>query len=70
MITVLKETPMTLYGNDFMEVLVHDDNIIDCTCCDLCLYRDFEEWIDAGAICRDVHGCTTDSRNYFIKKPL
>lgn len=70
MIKVLKETPMTFHGEDCMEVLVQDDCILKCTCCDLCCYSDFEDWIDAQATCMDVHGCTPDSRNYFITKPL
>lgn len=70
MITIIKKTPITFNGVDCMEVLVHDDNIVDCTCCDLCIYRDWDEWIDAQASCVDVHGCTSDSNTYFITEPL
>lgn len=70
MITVLKETPMTFHGKDCMEVLVHNDNLEFFTCCDLCIYKDYIEWIDFMASCMDVHGCGTDSRDYFIRKPL
>lgn len=70
MITIVKETPITFHGEDCMEVLVHDDCITDCTCCDLCMYRDFIDWIDVQASCMDVHGCTTDASKYFIAQPL
>lgn len=70
MITVLKETPITFNGEDCMEVLVQNDNLVDCTCCDLCCYRDFDLCIYIQASCMDVHGCTPDARRYFITKPL
>lgn len=70
MITVLKETPITLSGGDCMEVLVQDDNLVDCTCCDMCIYKFWTDWVDAAATCMDVHGCTPDARCYFITKPL
>lgn len=70
MITILKKTPATINGRDCMEVLVHDDNIMNCTCCDLCIYKTWDDWNGTFASCMDVHGCTTDVRNYFITQPL
>lgn len=70
MITILKETPITFNGEDCMEVLVQNDSLEDCGCCDLCMYKSWNDWIDSCATCMDVHECTTDDRNYFITKPL
>lgn len=70
MITIIKETPITFHGEDCMEVLVQDDAISDCTCCFLCMYRDYEINNETMASCMDVHECTTDCRKYYIKRPL
>ena len=70
MIKVLKKTLATINGRDCKELLVHNDAITSCSCCDLCCYRDWEEyvepWLDLYASCMDVHGCTPDSNTYFI----
>lgn len=70
MITIMKRTPATIDGRDCYELLVHDDAITDCTCCDLCIYKFWEEWVDALASCMDVHGCTQDANAYFITEDL
>lgn len=70
MITVLKETPITLDGEDCMEVLVNNDNIIDGTCCDLCIYNRWDYEIYHQCSCMDVHGCTWSPNTYFITRPL
>lgn len=70
MITVIKKTPITFKGEDCMEVMVHDDNIVDCTCCFLCMYRDFEIDNELMASCMEIHGCTVDCSNYFVKETL
>ena len=70
MITIVKKTPITFKGEDCMEVLVHDDNINDCRCCLLCMYRDFEIDNELMATCMDIHGCPADCSQYFIKQPL
>lgn len=70
MITILKKTPITFNGEDCMEVLVHDDNIVNCTCCDLCMYKNYPDWMNTDATCMDVHGCKPYSSTYFITQPL
>jgi hypothetical protein len=70
MITILKETPITFNGEDCLEVLVHDDNIVNDTPCGLCMYRDYMFNPDIMASCMDVHGCTICLNTYFITKPL
>ncbi len=66
MITVIKKTPATINGRDCYETLVHDDAIIACTCCDLCCYRDWNDYVEVMASCMDVHGCTPDANTYFL----
>lgn len=46
------------------------DAIFACTCCDLCCYRDWNEYVDVMASCMDVHGCTPDANTYFIAEQL
>lgn len=70
MITILKRTPATIDGRDCYELLVHDDNINDCTCCDLCIYKSWREWLDVIVCCTDAHGCTPDANTYFITEDL
>lgn len=70
MIKVLKETPVTAYGHDCLEQLVHDD---DCTynfVCDNCCYRDWRDYQETAADCCTVHGYTLDPNAYFILKSL
>lgn len=70
MIKILKRTPATINGRDCYELLVHDDAITDCTCCDLCIYRDWGDFYYYYACCMDVHGCTRDANTYFITEDL
>lgn len=70
MIKILKQTPATINGRGCNELLVHDDAITCCTCCDLCCYRDWIDYSDAMATCMDVHGCTPDANTYFLAEQL
>lgn len=70
MITILKETPATISGRDCYELLVHDDAITNCTCCDLCCYRDWWDYGEVYATCMDVHGCTPDANTYFLAEKI
>lgn len=65
MIKVLKETPITAFGRDCMEQLVHDDTIWCADACDYCYYRDWNGWEDCGASCCEVHGCHINEPTYF-----
>lgn len=70
MITILRKKPATINGRDCNEILVYDDAIIGCTCCDLCCYKDFNDYIDVPGSCMDVHGCTPDSFKYFLAEQI
>ena len=65
MITVLKETPVTAYGRDCMELLVQNDEMLGYDACDLCAYRGWNEYNETQANCVDVHGCTDLANVYF-----
>lgn len=66
MIKVLKETPVTAYGRDCLEQLVHDDDMHACVACELCAYRGWDGYVDGSADCCSVHGCTMDANTYFL----
>lgn len=70
MIKILKRTPATIDGRACLELLVHDDAIIACTCCDLCCYRIYDEYYHGYVSCMDVHGCTPDANTYFLAEQL
>ena len=81
MIKVLKEAIITLNGVDCRELLVKDYSLSDdivlnegvpqyTTCCDLCIYKDYEPKPELHASCVEVHGCTPNALCYFITKPL
>lgn len=81
MITILKEAIITLNGVDCKELLVRNDSLSDDpiynnshpyygTCCDLCIYKDYEPEPSLLATCMDIHGCTPNALTYFITKPL
>lgn len=70
MIKVLKQIPATMNGKDCNLLLVHNDALTSCTCCDLCCYRDWEEYTDVIKSCMDFNGCTPDANTYFIVEQL
>ena len=70
MITVLKETPVTAYGRDCIEQLVHDDDMHANVACELCAYRGWDDYAEGTADCCTVHGCTIDSDTYFLLSQL
>lgn len=65
MITVIKETPITVDGHDCMEQLVHNNDMSAFIACDLCAYRGWYDKTDTGCDCCTVHGCTLDPETYF-----
>lgn len=65
MITVIKETPITVDGSDCMEQLVHNNDMSNFIACELCAYRGWDGWGETMADCCTVHGCTTDPETYF-----
>ena len=63
---VLKRTPVTAFGRDCLELLVHDDDMHACVACELCAYRDWGAYQECAADCCTVHGCTIDANTYFL----
>ena len=70
MITILKESPITYDGVDYLEQLVRDSECAAGQACDLCFYKDYVPAIELIAGCADVHGCTLSNKTYFRIKPL
>lgn len=70
MITVIKETPITIDGQDCKEQLVHNDDMSAFIACDLCAYRRWDGWGGTSTDCCTVHGCTTDPETYFLLSQL
>lgn len=68
MITVIKETPITVNGHDCIEQLVHNDDLNDCTACDVCLYREWDDYLETLTDCNTVHDCTRDANTYYRLK--
>ena len=66
MITVLKETPVTAFGRDCLELLVHDDEMLGYEACDLCAYRGMNDYEETLASCNVVHECTCLPDVYFL----
>lgn len=66
MIKVLKRTPVTAFGRDCLEQLVHDDDMHACVACERCAYRDWSAYQECAADCCTVHGCTIDANTYFL----
>ena len=66
MIKVLKETPVTAYGRDCMELLVQDDEMHALVACELCAYRGWADYAECQADCCSVHGCSMDANTYFL----
>lgn len=66
MITVLKETPITVNGIDYCLQLVEDDTMWCGDVCPLCYYRDWNNFNECGASCCEVHGCHSAVPTYFI----
>lgn len=65
MITILKETPVTAFGRDCIEMLVKDSECWGTDCCDKCCYRGWYPTEDCDADCATVHGCGTSPFRYF-----
>lgn len=70
MITVLKETPITCDGVDYLEQLVSDSECGAGDACELCFYNGYVPTIELLADCASVHGCTLSYKTYFKVKPL
>lgn len=70
MITVIKETPITIDGQDCKEQLVHNDDMSAFIGCDLCAYRGWSGYNENQCDCCTVHGCTTDPETYFLLSQL
>lgn len=70
MITVIKETPVTIDGHDCLEQLVHNNDMSNLIACDLCAYRGWSDQRETQADCCTVCGCTTDPETYFILSEL
>lgn len=66
MITEIKRTPITYNGKDGWEILVSDTEPEEYDICDLCMYRDWDDWENCDASCIDVHGCLLSTFTYFI----
>lgn len=65
MITILKETPITIKGQDCILQLVSDNAIWVEDACEYCYYRDWADWSDCCAPCCIVHGCHSSEPTYF-----
>lgn len=70
MLTVLKETPITAYGRDCVELFVSDDEMQGMEACDLCAYRGWNDYQETQASCVDVHGCGYNANEYFLLKQM
>lgn len=58
---IIKQKPISINGEDCLELLVHDD-LLCVTPCEKCEYYDS----DLKLSCCDVHGCTQDINTYFV----
>lgn len=65
MITIIKETPITIDGVDYLEQLVKDNECWGIECCEKCYYRGWSLTEDGDYDCCTVHGCTTNPQTYF-----
>ena len=70
MIKILKTTPITLDGEDCLEVFILDTHFDGMDNCDACIYRDYGLVSDNPASCCEVHGCTMNQSTRFIRLPL
>ena len=70
MITILKETPITCDGADYLEQLVRDSECPAGEACNLCFYSGYEPSVELVADCAAVHGCTLSCKTYFKIKKL
>lgn len=64
--TVLKETPVTVNGHDYLKQLVHNDDMSALIACDLCVYRSWSGKNESQCDCCTAHGCTTDPETYYL----
>ena len=69
MITEKKRTPITWWGKDGWEILMEDDFPFEDDVCELCMYREWNDWEDCGVSCGIIHGCGVGQKTYFIFKP-
>lgn len=70
MITIIKETPITIDGVDYLEQLVKDSECFGFYCCGKCCYRDWTRDEELDVDCCDVHGCGLLSHRYFLIRQL
>lgn len=68
MITKLKRTPITWNGEDGWEILIRNVDPFLGDVCQLCMYRDWNDWEDCEASCDIVHHCHLSRYTYFIFK--
>lgn len=62
MLKVLKFNHVTMFGRDFDQILVEDDNIPeDVFACDLCLFKDAPS-----NGCSLIHECTNKRNAYWL----
>lgn len=66
MITEKKRTPITYFGKDGWEILVEDDYPYNDDVCELCMWREWNDWEFGAEPCYWVHGCSLDQHMYFI----
>lgn len=64
---VIKKRPITFYGVDGWQVLVHDVDVFNRgeNACMNCMYDDEVDYI-SNEPCHVIHRCTHSSYNYFI----
>lgn len=70
MIKILKTTPITLDGEDCLEVLIEDTHFFASDNCEACIYRDYQKDLDNDLYCSDVHNCSMNPSRRFIRLPL
>lgn len=70
MIKILKTKPITLDGEDCLEVFIEDTHFVGWDNCAACLYHDIGLDEDNAESCLEVYGCTMDESTRFIRLPL
>lgn len=70
MIKILKTTPITLDGEDCLEVLIEDSHFTGEENCDACIYREGQFDLENEYSCVERHGCTLLTSTRFIRLPL
>lgn len=70
MIKIIKTTPITLDGEDCLEVLLEDSHFTGLDNCNACIYRDVEFDFELGVSCCEIHNCIPHTSTRFIRLPL